>query len=84
MDECWRVLKPGGRLTIRAVLANSDNHWLDPTHVRGFLPESFDYFDPTRGWGAKFGRWYTSRYWKVESAYVEESNVVAILRPRKG
>jgi 2-polyprenyl-3-methyl-5-hydroxy-6-metoxy-1,4-benzoquinol methylase len=41
MDECWRLLRPGGKLTIRAVLANSDNHWKDPTHVRGFVPESF-------------------------------------------
>ena len=83
MDECWRVLKPDGTLTIGTALAGSKNHWTDPTHFRGFLPESFDYFDPTRFWGATFGRWYTSRYWKVEVADMRDAMVVAVLRPRK-
>lgn len=54
VEECHRILKPGGELHIQVPHFASPNMWIDPTHVRGFDPKSFDYFDPT----TDFGTWY--------------------------
>lgn len=43
-NEMWRVLKPGGKLTIIVPRANSEGADQDPTHVRRFQPMSFSYF----------------------------------------
>lgn len=67
LDECWRILVPGGQLFMR--LPAFDNHlsYRDPTHVRVFHPESFFYWDPTHHLWKDFGRFYwdTSRWWEV-------------------
>lgn len=83
MDECWRLLKPGGTLVIQAVLAYTQNAWADPTHVRGYVPASFEYFDPAHEYGRRYGRWYTDRSWQLILSEVGGPNVVAVLRPRK-
>jgi predicted SAM-dependent methyltransferase len=44
MDECWRVLAPGGTLRVRGPRAGGVNHYADPTHRRGFTDTSFDYY----------------------------------------
>lgn len=54
IEECHRILQPDGVLTIQVPHWNSPNMWIDPTHVRGFDPKSFDYFDPDKD----FGKWY--------------------------
>ena len=54
MNECWRILMPGGMLIIQGPLAGSRNHYLDPTHRRGFLADSLDYFD----WNTPRGKNY--------------------------
>jgi SAM-dependent methyltransferase len=47
-DEIWRVLEPKGQLLIAVPYANSQGGHQDPTHTRpGFLPQTFQYFDPT-------------------------------------
>ncbi len=42
--ECWRVLKPGGRLTIICPHWTSENAFTDPTHVRFVTDRTFDYW----------------------------------------
>jgi len=44
MNECWRVLMPGG--SVEACVPHRDSPWAvaDPTHKRTFVPESFRYF----------------------------------------
>jgi SAM-dependent methyltransferase len=54
VEECHRILQPGGTLFIQVPHFASPNMWIDPTHVRGFDPKSMDYFDPT----TDFGTWY--------------------------
>jgi len=54
MAEIARVLQPGGLLIIRGPKWGSWNHMVDPTHYRGFLPESFDYFDPDTELGRRY------------------------------
>src|SRR2546421_152960 len=35
MDECWRIMKPGGQLMITTPYAGSFGFWQDPTHING-------------------------------------------------
>lgn len=44
MNDCYQVLKPGGIMEISVPLAGTDPFWQDPTHVRGFIRRTFDYF----------------------------------------
>ena len=83
MDECWRILGPGGTLMMRTALAGTSNAWRDPTHVRSYLPDSFEYFDPDKHWHL-WGRLYTERYWKVISvAMVGHDAFTVVMEPRK-
>lgn len=42
--ECWRILKPGGKMHILAPYGPSIPGFADPTHTRYVLPGSFGYF----------------------------------------
>lgn len=44
MDECWRVLEPGGDMKITAPYAFSGAAFQDPTHVRFIVPNTWLYF----------------------------------------
>jgi SAM-dependent methyltransferase len=84
MDECWRILSPSGTLYVQAVGWQSENLWRDPTHKRGFHPETFAYFDPDSPWCQQYGHLYTRRTWKVLYSELQFDNVVAKMQPRKG
>lgn len=45
MNECHRILKPGGELRIIHPYQHSDRAWQDPTHVRALNLVSWDYYD---------------------------------------
>ena len=45
MNECRRVLKPRGLLRIFVPIVPFTQAFADPTHVRFFTQETFDYFD---------------------------------------
>jgi predicted SAM-dependent methyltransferase len=62
MDECWRILSPGGRLRLCVPHYQSENVAIDPTHRRGFHPRSFEYFTQ-EGFGQTYH--YTDRRWRV-------------------
>jgi len=68
IDECARVLRPGGRLVLKVPAFNSVNAAVDPTHVWrvGYLRETFDFFDPERGEFGKRGSMYGLRPWRLE------------------
>ena len=63
MNECWRILQPGGLLYLVTPLAgaNPDLEWCDPTHIRCYRRHSFiNYFTP--GGIERFG--YTRLAWE--------------------
>lgn len=82
LDGCWNLLKPDGVIEIRVPHATlSHNTWLDPTHRRGYLPESFHFFDPDRAPG---GRTVSAREWRILSLEVgQDLNVHCRMTPRK-
>lgn len=47
MDECYRILKPGGQFHITVPSGRSNRGFQDPTHRRFFVAESFYYFSAT-------------------------------------
>lgn len=44
MNECWRVLKPGGKMHVETPTAGTVAYWKDPTHVSGWIPQTFRYY----------------------------------------
>jgi SAM-dependent methyltransferase len=45
MDECYRILKTGGKLNILVPFGSSIRAFQDPTHERFLFKESFYYFN---------------------------------------
>lgn len=44
MNELHRILKQGGTMHIEVPKAGTVAYWKDPTHVRGFVMQTFKYF----------------------------------------
>ena len=63
MEEIYRITRPSGKIFLGVPFWNSYEAWGDPTHVRAFSEEQFEFFDPSRFRGiersyyskAKFG-----------------------------
>lgn len=51
IEECHRILEPGGELYIQCPSWDSELFKIDVTHVRGFHPNSFDFFVPSTDYG---------------------------------
>lgn len=58
MDELWMLLTPGGELDIEVPCFPHGASVVDPTHVRFFIPETFDYFVRLKYFG------YVNHYWE--------------------
>lgn len=39
--ELYRVTAPGGRVEVHLPHVRHDSFWIDPTHVRGYMPQTF-------------------------------------------
>lgn len=44
MNECWRILVPGGTMAVEVPYWNSEEFIRDPTHVQPWNPDKFRYF----------------------------------------
>lgn len=62
-NEVWRILQPGGRLSVKLPMWNSANTYSDPTHRRGYAPDVFDQLCPETARGKLYG-FYTARKWR--------------------
>jgi predicted SAM-dependent methyltransferase len=79
MDECWRVLKVGGRLDVETPYGSSDGFVHDPTHCNQVDEVTFEHFDPD------FRRYvtYSPRPWKIVSLWwTRDGNVNCVLEKR--
>lgn len=74
IDECHRILEPGGELYIQTPGHNAEFLWIDPTHVRGFHRESMDFFDPDKPFGQTTG-FYSKSKFKVSVEELENHNL---------
>ncbi len=67
LDECWRILRPGGQLSLKLPHWNSDSAHDDPTHRFYFSLHSLDQFDPETKRGREYP-FYTPRKWRIVRA----------------
>lgn len=74
IEECHRILKPGGELYIQTPGYNAEFLWQDPTHVRGFHIKTFDLFDPSTEFGQTTG-FYSEAKFKVRAEELENHNL---------
>jgi SAM-dependent methyltransferase len=74
IEECARILKPGGELYIQAPSWDSEIFKIDPTHVRGFHIKTFDFFDPDTEYG-KIRDFYGGPKFKVRAEELENKNL---------
>jgi SAM-dependent methyltransferase len=58
MNELWRVLKPGGRVTIGVPTTDGSGAWQDPTHVSFWNRRSFLYFEKGSSYRERFIKSY--------------------------
>jgi len=64
VNECWRILRPGGELYLKLPYWDHDNSYLDPTHYWRFSMHTCDIFDPESKYGQKYD-FYTDRKWRI-------------------
>ncbi len=64
VNECWRILRPGGVLYAKLPYWDSDNSYRDPTHYWRFSLGTCDIFDPTTKYGYDYA-FYTDRKWRI-------------------
>lgn len=74
INECWRILKPGGELFIQTPGWRAEFLWIDPTHVRGFDIQSMDFFDPTKHFGKTTG-FYSPHKFSVRAEELPNHNL---------
>lgn len=82
MDELWRITAPDGHVFIHTAEEGSWQLATDPTHVRGFRLDSFDYFDPETQRGATYP--YSDRQWKMRLRSIDNAGLTFVMAPRKG
>lgn len=64
MNECWRILKPNGRLDLKLPLWNRHLAYADPTHRWFVCRETLDNFDPTTERGQEYA-FYGIMPWRI-------------------
>lgn len=74
IEECHRILQPGGTLWIQTPAYDAPFLWIDPTHVRGYALESFDFFDPDTDFGRSTG-FYSEAKFKVSATRLDNGNL---------
>lgn len=67
INECWRILKPGGLLVVKLPYWNSEEAHDDITHYWYTTLNQFAQFDPTTQRGRDYG-FYTPMKWKIVSS----------------
>lgn len=67
LNDCHRSLEAfRGRMHIRVPNAkNAVAAFADPTHVRAFVPETFDYFDISNARWQEYGKGYGIQPWRI-------------------
>jgi len=85
LNECWRIIRPGGQIYLKLPHWGSDISHQDPTHRWFFSLGSLDQFDPDTRRG-KLYSFYTPCKWKILEPVVlnkAQSSIIAKLQVRK-
>lgn len=83
LNECWRILKRGGVLTVKYPLFSSPTFHDDPTHVHALSEKSFDYVIPGMRYEAEYPFYSPYKWELIERGVIKARNVKAKMRPIK-
>jgi len=64
MDECWRILRPGGKVYVKLPYWKHDNSFADPSHYWQFSLHTPEIFDPATELGRQY-QFYPHRKWQI-------------------
>jgi hypothetical protein len=82
MNDCHDALLPLGRMHIVAPNAVDPNDaWADPTHVRCFVPGTFDYFNDAHQRWQQYGKGYGIKPWRVVYCREDGRFIRVMMRP---
>jgi len=81
IDECWRILKPGGQLSVKLPWYRHEMSYNDPTHRYQVGLGIFDSFDPDLLKGQQMD-FYTERKWRLVSVSQANSSIYGELVKR--
>ena len=79
MNSCRKALLPDGRMHIRVPSATTSAAFQDPTHVRYFVPETFDYFNVAHLRWREYGRTYGIKPWRVVYNRMADNRFIDVL-----
>ncbi len=84
LNECWRILKPGGQIYLKLPHWSVDAAWADPTHYWKFSVHCLEQFDPETERGRVYS-FYTPYKWKVTMCQLNKggSSILARMMVRK-
>lgn len=74
VEECARILVPGGTLWIQTPRYDAEFLYIDPTHVRGFHENSMDFFDQDTDFGRSTG-FYSKAKFTVTCEILDNKNL---------
>lgn len=79
MDECWRVMRVGGRVDIETPHALNPMFWADPTHCNPCTEVTFENFDPD------YQRYqtYSPRPWRIVSRRWDEQGQINVVLEKR-
>lgn len=79
LQECWRILAPGGRVLLRTPFGLSEISFTDPTHKLHLMPRSMDYFVRGTELERQYG-FYAPMRWIKREFRREGDNLVWVLQ----
>jgi SAM-dependent methyltransferase len=82
-NECWRVLKTGGKMIVSTPYANSSYYWQDPTHCNGFTEKTFQYFDPESPFDNLYPI-YSPKPWKIDFCTYQLNGLLEVVMVKRG
>lgn len=78
INECWRVLKPGGEFQIVVPNAEHSIAFQDPMDVRKFVPKSFDYLVKSAREYKLYGAVYGFKPWSSVTIKENERHILVV------
>lgn len=82
MNECHRIAAPGCKMFIRTPSYDAEFAHIDPTHVKFFHLDTFDFFDPETDFG-RANNHLTPHKWKIISKIKTENKNLDIVLERR-
>ena len=85
LNDCHEALLPAGRMHIRVPNGKDPvTAWADPTHVRAWVPDTFDYFDVAHQRWQEYGKGYGILPWRIVYRREVERFIDVMMRPANG